>query len=137
MLEEIKTDFFDVIIVGGGAIGCGVAYEASTRGSNSFTVGLKVGLVERNDFGSGSSSKSTKLIHGGLMHLQKAIRRLDRSQSLFKKTIRMLTNISGYTKEHATLSTPHLNHIRCVSSNNGLGCQYSPNMSGFGTPHSK
>lgn len=48
----------DVLVVGGGATGCGVALDAACRG-------LSVGLVEREDFSSGTSSRSTKLIHGG------------------------------------------------------------------------
>ena len=48
----------DVLVVGGGATGCGAALDAATRG-------LRVGLVEREDFSSGTSSRSTKLIHGG------------------------------------------------------------------------
>lgn len=48
----------DVLVIGGGATGCGVALDAVTRG-------LRVGLVEREDFSSGTSSRSTKLIHGG------------------------------------------------------------------------
>lgn len=49
----------DILVVGGGATGCGVALDAATRG-------LRVGLVEREDFSSGTSSRSTKLLHGGL-----------------------------------------------------------------------
>lgn len=52
----------DILVVGGGATGCGVALDAATRG-------LRVGLVEREDFASGTSSRSTKLIHGGLNFL--------------------------------------------------------------------
>lgn len=48
----------DILVIGGGATGCGVALDAVTRG-------LRVGLVEREDFSSGTSSRSTKLIHGG------------------------------------------------------------------------
>lgn len=48
----------DVLVIGGGATGSGVALDAVTRG-------LRVGLVEREDFSSGTSSRSTKLIHGG------------------------------------------------------------------------
>lgn len=48
----------DILVIGGGATGCGVALDAATRG-------LRVGLVERDDFSSGTSSRSTKLIHGG------------------------------------------------------------------------
>lgn len=48
----------DILVIGGGATGSGVALDAATRG-------LRVGLVEREDFSSGTSSRSTKLIHGG------------------------------------------------------------------------
>lgn len=48
----------DLLVIGGGATGAGVALDAATRG-------LRVGLVERDDFSSGTSSRSTKLIHGG------------------------------------------------------------------------
>ena len=63
-LEEIKqnTDY-DIVIIGGGCNGAGVALDASSRG-------LKTLLIEANDFGNGASSKSTKLIHGGLRYLQ-------------------------------------------------------------------
>ena len=54
---------FDVLIVGGGITGAGIALDASARG-------LTVGLVERGDFASGTSSKSSKLIHGGLRYLE-------------------------------------------------------------------
>ncbi|XP_068645761.1 glycerol-3-phosphate dehydrogenase SDP6, mitochondrial [Aristolochia californica] len=64
---------FDVLVVGGGATGCGVALDAVTRG-------LRVGLVERDDFSSGTSSRSTKLIHGGVRYLEKAVFNLDYGQ---------------------------------------------------------
>jgi glycerol-3-phosphate dehydrogenase len=54
---------FDVLVVGGGITGAGVALDAASRG-------LSVALVERHDFASGTSSKSSKLIHGGLRYLQ-------------------------------------------------------------------
>lgn len=57
---------FDVLIIGGGATGAGCALDAVTRG-------LKTALVEADDFASGTSSRSTKLIHGGVRYLQKAI----------------------------------------------------------------
>ena len=52
-----------VLVVGGGVVGAGVALDAATRG-------LSVGLVEARDFGSGTSSRSSKLIHGGLRYLE-------------------------------------------------------------------
>ncbi|XP_009999376.1 PREDICTED: glycerol-3-phosphate dehydrogenase, mitochondrial [Chaetura pelagica] len=68
-----STDEFDVLIIGGGATGCGCALDAVTRG-------LKTALLERDDFSSGTSSRSTKLIHGGVRYLQKAIMKLDFEQ---------------------------------------------------------
>jgi len=62
-LFELKQSTFDLIIIGGGITGAGIALDASSRG-------LKVCLVEKNDFASGTSNKSTKLIHGGLRYLK-------------------------------------------------------------------
>src|SRR5919204_4672890 len=53
----------DVLVVGGGVVGAGCALDAATRG-------LTVGLVEARDFASGTSSRSSKLIHGGLRYLE-------------------------------------------------------------------
>src|SRR5687768_16230292 len=60
---------FDVLVIGGGITGAGVALDAAPRG-------LRTALVERDDFASGTSSKSSKLIHGGLRHLQQGEVRL-------------------------------------------------------------
>ncbi|KAI0884814.1 FAD dependent oxidoreductase-domain-containing protein [Annulohypoxylon maeteangense] len=57
---------YDMLVIGGGATGAGVALDAVTRG-------LKVAVVERDDFSSGTSSKSTKLVHGGVRYLEKAL----------------------------------------------------------------
>src|SRR5881409_3306268 len=62
-LTRLESEEFDVLIVGGGITGCGVALDAASRG-------LRVALVERDDFASGTSSKSSKLVHGGLRYLQ-------------------------------------------------------------------
>lgn len=64
---------YDLLIIGGGATGAGIALDAVTRG-------LKVAMVERDDFSSGTSSKSTKLVHGGVRYLEKAVWELDYSQ---------------------------------------------------------
>jgi len=72
--DEDEDDVFDLLIVGGGATGSGAALDAASRG-------LKVACVERDDFSSGTSSKSTKLVHGGVRYLQKAIMELDYGQS--------------------------------------------------------
>ncbi|XP_036994233.2 glycerol-3-phosphate dehydrogenase, mitochondrial [Artibeus jamaicensis] len=73
LLTLQNTSEFDVLVIGGGATGCGCALDAVTRG-------LKTALVERDDFSSGTSSRSTKLIHGGVRYLQKAIMKLDIEQ---------------------------------------------------------
>ena len=62
-LAALASDAFDVVVVGGGITGAGVALDAATRG-------YSVALVERADFASGTSSRSSKLVHGGLRYLQ-------------------------------------------------------------------
>ena len=62
-LERLGREEFDVLVVGGGVTGCGVALDAASRG-------FKTALVESRDFAYGTSSKSSKLIHGGLRYLQ-------------------------------------------------------------------
>src|SRR5581483_4693624 len=61
-LEILATNRFDVLVIGGGVTGAGVAVDAAARG-------YKVALVEKTDFASGTSSKSTKLVHGGIRYL--------------------------------------------------------------------
>ena len=68
-LRRLAEEHFDVVVVGGGITGVGVALDAASRG-------LRVALVERDDFASGTSSKSSKLIHGGLRYLQQGDVRL-------------------------------------------------------------
>ncbi|CAJ0827231.1 1580_t:CDS:2 [Entrophospora sp. SA101] len=68
-----SSPHFDLLVIGGGATGSGVALDAATRG-------LKVALVERDDFASGTSSRSTKLVHGGVRYLEKAFKELDYGQ---------------------------------------------------------
>jgi glycerol-3-phosphate dehydrogenase len=62
-LRSMATDELDVLVIGGGVVGAGAALDAATRG-------LKVGLLEARDYGSGTSSRSSKLIHGGLRYLK-------------------------------------------------------------------
>jgi glycerol-3-phosphate dehydrogenase len=69
MLRRLADEEFDVLVVGGGITGCGVALDAASRG-------LRTALVERDDFASGTSSKSSKLVHGGLRYLQQGDVRL-------------------------------------------------------------
>jgi glycerol-3-phosphate dehydrogenase len=62
-LSALSQEEFDVIVVGGGITGAGVALDAATRG-------YSVALLERNDYAAGTSSRSSKLVHGGLRYLQ-------------------------------------------------------------------
>ena len=63
--KQLGSEQFDVLVVGGGITGTGIARDAAARG-------LKVALVEKLDFGAGTSSKSSKLVHGGLRYLEHA-----------------------------------------------------------------
>ena len=60
---RMSREVFDVVVVGGGVTGCGAALDAATRG-------LSVALIEARDYAAGASSKSSKLIHGGLRYLE-------------------------------------------------------------------
>ena len=62
-LRRLAAEELDVLVIGGGITGTGVALDAATRG-------LRVGLVDKGDFASGTSSKSSKLVHGGIRYLQ-------------------------------------------------------------------
>lgn len=64
---------FDLLVIGGGATGCGIAVDAASRG-------LTVALIDKNDLAEGTSSRSTKLVHGGVRYLEMAVKRLDRAQ---------------------------------------------------------
>ena len=62
-LKRLTSERFDVVVIGGGITGAGVALDAATRG-------YSVALVERDDWSSRTSSRSSKMIHGGLRYLQ-------------------------------------------------------------------
>ncbi|WP_137147308.1 glycerol-3-phosphate dehydrogenase/oxidase [Mycolicibacterium sp. CR10] len=62
-LHRLGTEELDILVIGGGVVGAGAALDAATRG-------LKVGLVEARDYASGTSSRSSKLFHGGLRYLE-------------------------------------------------------------------
>jgi glycerol-3-phosphate dehydrogenase len=62
-LAALSENEFDLVVVGGGITGAGVALDAATRG-------FSVALIERADFAAGTSSRSSKLVHGGLRYLQ-------------------------------------------------------------------
>ncbi len=62
-LERLNREEFDILVIGGGITGVGIAWDAALRG-------FKTALLEKNDFGSGTSSRSSRLIHGGLRYLR-------------------------------------------------------------------
>jgi len=72
-IKCLKNEAFDLLVIGGGSTGAGIALDAQTRG-------LKVALVDQGDFTCGTSSRSTKLVHGGVRYLEQAVMHLDRSQ---------------------------------------------------------
>jgi glycerol-3-phosphate dehydrogenase len=99
--QSSHDDEYDLLIIGGGATGSGIALDAVTRG-------LKVALVERDDFSSGTSSKSTKLVHGGVRYLEKAVWNLDYGQyCLVKEALRERKNFLN-TAPHLSSSLPIL-----------------------------
>lgn len=81
-MQSASTEQFDLLIIGGGITGAGIALDAASRG-------LKVILLEKGDFASGTSGKSTKLIHGGLRYLKQlefgVVRAVGRERSILKK----------------------------------------------------
>ena len=72
-LGDLEAVAFDLLVIGGGCVGTGIALHAAARG-------LRVALVERGDFACGTSSRSTKLIHGGVRYLERAVTHLDAAE---------------------------------------------------------
>ena len=62
-LARMESEELDILVIGGGVVGAGTALDAVTRG-------LKVGLLEARDYAAGTSSRSSKLFHGGLRYLE-------------------------------------------------------------------
>lgn len=92
----IESEEFDICIIGGGATGVGCALDAALRG-------FKTVLIEKNDFASATSSKSTKLFHGGVRYLEQAVKKLDKEQ--FKMVYKSLQERKVLIK-----NAPHLAH---------------------------
>lgn len=82
-IARLRTERFDVVVIGGGITGAGIALDAASRG-------LRVALVEKSDFASGTSSRSTKLIHGGLRYLAQLHFRLTREALLERSLLQTL-----------------------------------------------
>lgn len=95
-LSQLRTQQFDLCIIGGGATGAGCALDAALRG-------LSVALIEKNDFASATSSRSTKLVHGGVRYLEQAFKKLDWEQF---QMVRKGLHERAYMLQNA----PHLAH---------------------------
>lgn len=80
VLRRLGEHTFDLVIVGGGINGCGIARDAAMRG-------LSVALVEQNDFGSGTSGRSSRMIHGGVRYLEHRHFRLVAEASRERRTL--------------------------------------------------
>jgi len=94
-IERLKNEEYDVLIIGGGCVGTGTAIDASKRG-------LRVALVESDDFGAGTSGRSTKLIHGGVRYLENAFKKLDYGEyELVKEALE--------ERKHMLLCAPYMN----------------------------
>lgn len=95
-LDAMEAEGVDLMVVGGGITGAGIARDAAMRG-------LSVGLVERGDFASGTSSRSSKLIHGGLRYLEQGEVKLVLEANRERKC---LTEIAPHLALHARLAFP-------------------------------
>ena len=73
LLNRVQNEELDVLVIGGGATGAGIVLDATTRG-------LRSALIEAKDFSAGTSSRSTKLFHGGIRYLELAFKQLDYEQ---------------------------------------------------------
>ena len=93
-IKKLESEEFDICIIGAGASGAGCALDAALRG-------YKVALIDKKDFASETSSKSTKLIHGGVRYLEQAFKKLDFAQLKQVK--------HGLEERHLVLNNaPHL-----------------------------
>ena len=108
-IAKLKQEAFDILVIGGGATGAGVALDAASRG-------LKTALVERSDFAAGTSSRSTKLIHGGVRYLENAVKHLDRTQfNLVRDALKeraVLIKIAPHLAKPIPLVTPLYNVLQ-------------------------
>ena len=89
-IQSLREEQFDVLVIGGGITGCGIALDAASRG-------LRVGLIEAQDLASGTSSRSSKLIHGGLRYLEQYDFRLVR-EALHERELMVTTQAPHLVK---------------------------------------
>ena len=95
MIEELRGDtLWDLCIIGGGATGLGIALEAAAAG-------LKTALIEAHDFAQGTSSRSTKLVHGGVRYLEQG--KLSLVREALRERDRMMHNTCGHVEDFGFL----------------------------------
>jgi len=99
-IDRLESESFDVAVVGGGISGVAIAHEAAARG-------LKVALLERSDFASGTTTASTKLIHGGVRYLESYEFGLVR-EALRER--RILLNLAPHLVNTVPFMVPHYDH---------------------------
>src|SRR5690349_6012690 len=100
--NRLSDGEFDILVVGGGVTGAGVALDATTRG-------LSTALVEARDFASGTSSRSSKLFHGGLRYLEQLDFRLVR-EALREREL-MITRIAPHLVKPVPFLYPLSHHV--------------------------
>src|SRR3989344_5266231 len=123
-LKRLELEELDLLIIGGGITGAGVARDASMRG-------MKVGLVEASDFASGTSSRSSKLIHGGIRYLENmefklVFEALSERQKLF--------NIAPHLVHPLRFLIPLFENSRVSLFKMGLGLMLYDMLALFRTP---
>ena len=114
---QLTNEKIDIVIIGGGCVGSGIALDATLRG-------YSVILLEKNDFASGASSKSSKLVHGGIRYLEKAIKQMDKAQyDLVKEGIKersiFLKNASNIAKK-LKINIPIYSYLKLIYTYFGL-----------------
>ena len=114
---QLTNEKVDIVIIGGGCVGSGIALDATLRG-------YSVILLEKNDFASGASSKSSKLVHGGIRYLEKAIKQMDKAQyDLVKEGIKersiFLKNASNIAKK-LKINIPIYSYLKLIYTYFGL-----------------
>ena len=110
LFNTLERDTFDVAVIGGGITGAGIARDAAMRG-------LTVALLEARDFGAGTSSRSSKLVHGGIRYLAQGDMALVREASLERKAVR---NIAPHLARRTLFIVPARNRAAIATFRTGL-----------------
>lgn len=110
-LQQLSERHFDLLIIGGGITGAGIANEATQRG-------LSVALIEARDFASGTSSRSSKLIHGGLRYLAMGEVNLVRETALERKAVHAM---APHLAEPCWMVVPARNRAAMLKFRTGIG----------------